>query len=162
MPEVVETHVTDQLARWSAQYREPTEQELEAPCGGCEFCQEAQSYFDWLLDIADGLWCRFENPAQFSYTVNGHWLHRTTCACIRRAMPTENARPIGETYDLAFRRWAHEHHDYRSKAGAARYNRHLLLEIMTPAEAREWKTGYIGSRGGREYRLCKVCRPDEP
>ena len=159
-----ETEVTEQMDpwndpnhRWNRAASEP-----EPPCGRCEWCQAAQSAFDNLLDIADGLWRRFQAPEQNSFTVNGRNLHRTTCSYIRRQMPTDHARPEGEAYDLALQKWAHEHHDYYGQEGARRYSAHLLLEIMTPAEAQEWITSRARPRGGPDFRLCKACCPELP
>ncbi|MGW7044157.1 hypothetical protein ACWGDT_15860 [Streptomyces avermitilis] len=49
----------------------------------CEWCQAAQSAFDNLLDIADGLWRRYQSPEQHSFTANGRNLHRAVSRTIR-------------------------------------------------------------------------------
>ncbi|AXU16833.1 hypothetical protein [Streptomyces clavuligerus] len=156
--------MTDQLDPWNAGFVESKkgDREPEPPCGRCEWCQVAQPAFDNLLDIADGLWRRFQSPGQNSFTANGRNLHRTVCTYIRRAMPTEHARPEGPAYDLALQKWAHEHHDYNSACAARRYSDHLLLDIMTSAEVQEWAASRVRPRGAPDYRLCKVCRPELP
>ncbi|MFF3127367.1 hypothetical protein ACFVRD_34870 [Streptomyces sp. NPDC057908] len=56
---------------------------------------------------------------------------------VRLEMPTEHARLEGHAYDPALQKWAHKDHEYNSVTAARRYSAHLLLDIMTPAEARE-------------------------
>ncbi|MEV7711221.1 hypothetical protein [Streptomyces sp. NPDC088270] len=142
------------------EWPEEGEREPEPPCGRCEWCQVAQSAFDGLLDVADGLWRRYQAPEQNSFTVNGRNLHRTVCSYIRGVMPTEHARLEGEAYDLALQKWAHDDHDYNSMGAARRYSAHLLLEIMTPGETQEWIASRARPRGKPDYRLCKACRPE--
>ncbi|MFJ1829341.1 hypothetical protein [Streptomyces sp. NPDC088178] len=156
--------MTDQLDPWEAEFKWPEkgEREPEPPCGRCEWCQVAQSAFGNLLDIADGLWRRYQSPEQNSFTVNGRNLHRTVCSYIRREMPTEHVRLEGEAYDLALQKWAHEDHDYNSVGAARRYSAHLLLESMTLGEIQEWIASRVRPRGKADYRLCKVCRPEVP
>ncbi|OIJ95391.1 hypothetical protein [Streptomyces colonosanans] len=155
--------MTSQLDPWDPNYRKPdVTQEPEGPCGRCAMCLEAQPMFDQVLDGADYSWACYQDPEQFSYTAIGSYLHRTTCAHVRRQMPTDHVRPHGEAYDRALQKWAHEHHDYNSPEAEERYSPHLRLYIVNPARARQWTAANIGPRGGRDYRLCKACRPSEP
>ncbi|MFE3556930.1 hypothetical protein ACFXKW_18975 [Streptomyces sp. NPDC059193] len=155
--------MTKHLDPWDPDFEWPEgEREPEPPCGRCEWCRVAQSAFDNLLDVADGLWRRYQSPERNSFTVNGRNLHRTACFHIRREMPTEHARLEGEAYDLALQKWAHDDHDYNSACAAKRYSAHLLLEIMTPDETREWIASRVRPKGKPDYRLCKVCRPEVP
>ncbi|RPK23538.1 hypothetical protein EES37_37925 [Streptomyces sp. ADI91-18] len=105
--------------------------------------------FDRVLDGADLMWHRYQDSGQFSFTANGSGLHRTTCAHVRRLMPTEHTRPEGEAYDRSLQRWAHGYHDFVSNDAEERYSRHLRLHIMTPSETREWIVRNTGARGGK-------------
>ncbi|MFF8992551.1 hypothetical protein ACF09H_21950 [Streptomyces sp. NPDC014983] len=155
--------MTDQVDPWDPNYRKPkVERKSEELCGRCIWCCEAQAKFDRVLDGADSLWARYQDPEQFSYTASGSYLHRTTCGRVRRQMPAEHVRPEGEAYDRALQKWAHEHHDYNSPEAEERYSSHLRLYVMSPAAARQWIAANTGPRGGRNYRLCKECRPSEP
>ncbi|HWU10653.1 MAG TPA: hypothetical protein VN520_30555 [Streptomyces sp.] len=155
--------MTNQLDPWDPDYRKPTvEPEPEEPCEGCIWCRMAKAKFDRVLDGADYSWACYQDPEQFSYTASGSFLHRTTCSRVRRRMPAEHVRPEGEAYDRALQKWAHEHHDYNSPEAEERYSPHLRLYIMSPARARQWIAENTGPLGGRNYRLCKECRPSEP
>lgn len=61
--------------------------------------------FDGVLNGADRMWRRYQDPTRFSFTANGSGLHRTTCAHVHRLMPTEHTRPEGEAYDRALQQW---------------------------------------------------------
>ncbi|MDX3208457.1 hypothetical protein [Streptomyces scabiei] len=156
--------MTDQVDPWDDPDHpwNKTNPEPEPPCGGCTDCQQARPMFDLVLDGADRLWQRYQDPAQFSFTANGSGLHRTTCRYIRLLMPTEHTRPEGEAYDLALQQWGHGSHDFYSNQAEERYSSHMRLDIMTPSEAREWIVENIGTRGGQNFNLCKVCRPEVP
>ncbi|MFI1226273.1 MULTISPECIES: hypothetical protein [unclassified Streptomyces] len=155
--------MTHQLDPWDPEHLKlEVEREPEEPCGGCIWCHEAKPKFDRVLDGADYLRVSYQDPEQFSYTATGNYLHRTTCSYVRRRMPADHVRPEGEAYARALQKWAHEHHDYNSPEAEERYSPHLRLYIMSPARARQWIAENTGPRGGRNYRLCKECRPSEP
>jgi hypothetical protein len=154
--------VTDHLYdAWELREYESWE-DLLARCerdGDCPDCTRHSAEFDQFLDQTAEQWRRYQTPEMYPFAAgSSNGLHHSTCSVVRRTLPEEWARPVGDDYDEARRHFCHQRNSRHDPDDAIAHLR-IVWKIMTAEQARRWQAERVGPKGGRNYRRCAVCAP---
>lgn len=127
--------------------------EASACAAGCRICAEAKGRFDAIHAESLEQRRRFDEPGRYPYAAGKHALHRATC---REAKSVGDVGRDDSAWMLvgALRDFAHE--------GSGNSGWMATMRMMEPGEAAAWVAERTGPRGGRSYRLCKICTPELP
>jgi hypothetical protein len=102
---------------------------------------------------------RYGQPEVFPYAAGRHTLHRTGCSAAATCMwAGGGGRPTGRVHASYLSTYSHLPEQDRD----VRFESHFPypdLVAMTGDEARRWVDERIGPKGGRNYKLCRVCCP---
>ncbi|MEV8021822.1 hypothetical protein AB0O76_36955 [Streptomyces sp. NPDC086554] len=134
---------------------DPIQRETNRCAGDCDRCQAKRPEFDRLHQEALEQKAKFDQPGVYPYTVSRSSVHLTTCPEVTRSLGAIKQFPNSFwTVESALRHFTHE--GAMTSSWAAHY------WPMARHEAASWTAEHTGPKGGKQYRLCKICNPEHP
>lgn len=130
----------------------------DCPAAGCKVCDAAREEFDAIAAKTLVQRKRLQDPATYPYAGGKHTLHSSACR--------QTQESIGEipgpnhwwnSADHMARNLREFAHKGMLNSGWATH-----MVMLTPQEALQWINSRTGPRGGAQYKLCKICRPQVP
>ncbi len=138
-----------------------TTQSQECPGKGCPACAQGREGLDRFLEGVNERYRRYREPTLYPFSAGKHTLHRTRCSTTDFEMWGGGlSEPLeGSTYDAVLMNYSHLPEQNRDGRFESRYPYPAFL-AMTEQEALEWVKERIGPKGGKKYKLCRICAPD--
>ncbi|MEU9263600.1 hypothetical protein AB0D68_34985 [Streptomyces sp. NPDC048212] len=127
----------------------------DCPAVGCKVCDAAKEEFAAIAATTLTHRKRLQDPATYPYAGGKHTLHSSVCRETKERVgkiPGPDDPWNNDARNL--RQFAHE--------GLLNSSWATHMVMLTPQEALQWIYDRTGPRGGSQYKLCKVCRPQAP
>ncbi|MFF8775102.1 hypothetical protein [Kitasatospora sp. NPDC015120] len=131
---------------------------------GCPVCMQGRKGLDRFFDDVDECHRRYGQPGLYPFAAGRHTLHRTPCSSDAHEMygagtDAGHHRPVGSRYESCLQTYSHLPELDRDDHFATHYPYPALL-AMTREEALSWMKERTGPKGGKSYKLCRVCVPE--